>query len=76
VNPLGGTREAHGSVEYGYHWFQVFYDTGALWDRGEDAEAKHAIGLGIRTKGGFFLAMAFPVKSGRATPLFMAGTEF
>ncbi|HSB13478.1 MAG TPA: BamA/TamA family outer membrane protein [Bryobacteraceae bacterium] len=76
VNPLGGTREAHGSIEYGYHWFQVFYDTGALWDRGEDAEAKHAIGMGIRTKGGFFLAMAFPVKSGRATPLFMAGTEF
>lgn len=76
VNPLGGTREAHCSVEYGYHWFQIFYDTGALWNPGEDADAKHALGLGIRTKGGFFLAMAFPVKSGQATPLFMAGTEF
>ena len=74
LNPLGGTRVAHGSLEYRYHWFQIFYDAGALWNKGEDAEAKHSIGLGLRSKGGFYLALAFPIRSGRAEPIFMIGT--
>ncbi len=76
--PLGGTRMAHGSLEYGYHGFQVFYDTGALWDDGRrTAIPKHSLGVGYRTKeDGFFLALAFPVKAGRAQPIFMTGVTF
>jgi hypothetical protein len=74
LNALGGTRMAHGSLEYRYHWFEVFYDTGALWNKGEEAEAKHSLGIGLRTKGGFFMALAFPIRSGRAEPIFMIGT--
>lgn len=77
VNPLGGTRAAHGSLEYRFHWFHIFYDTGALWNRGESPETKHSLGVGFReSKGGFFLALAFPVRSGRADPIFMMGTDF
>jgi len=73
LKPLGGTRVVHGSVEYGYRWFQIFYDTGALWNTGESAGAKHSLGIGVRTKRGFFLALAFPIRSGRAEPVFMVG---
>ncbi len=73
VAPLGGTRVVHGSASYGYAWFHVFYDAGALWDKHHDTEAKHSLGAGIRTKGGFYLALAFPLRSGRADPVFLTG---
>jgi hypothetical protein len=76
VDPLGGTRLAYGSVEYDYRGFQVFYDVGALWDRKETPETKHSLGVGFGSKDGLFIAMAFPVKSGRATPIFIAGIAF
>ena len=71
--PLGATRVAHGSLEYGYHGCRVFYDTGALWDKGRGGEVKHSIGLGYGDGDGFFLALAFPVRSGRAQPIFSIG---
>jgi hypothetical protein len=68
---------AHASLEYSYHGFQVFYDTGALRDDREKGDVKHSLGLGYRTKEeGFFLAMAFPVKAGRVQPIFMTGVTF
>jgi outer membrane protein assembly factor BamA len=76
LSPLGGTRVAHGSLEYDYHGFQVFYDTGALWNEKESGEIKHSLGVGYGSKDGFFLAMAFPIKSGRAEPILMAGIAF
>jgi len=76
LTPLGATGVAHGSIQYGYHGFQVFYDTGALWDDSQSAEPKHSLGAGYRSGGGFFLALAFPVKSGRAQPIFMTGVAF
>ncbi len=50
--PLGGTRMAHASLEYSYHGFQVFYDTGALRDDREKGDTKHSLGLGYRNQGG------------------------
>jgi hypothetical protein len=76
LNPLGATRVAHGTAAYRYHWFQVFYDTGALWNKDEEPEAKHSLGAGIRSKGGFYLALAFPLRSGRLDPVFLMGTDF
>jgi len=75
VAPVGGDRVVHNTVEYGYHHFRIFYDTGAVWTRGQDPEGKHSVGLGFRT-GEFFLALAFPVKAGRAEPIFMTGLNF
>src|SRR5437016_2507516 len=39
IDPLGGNRMAHGSVEYRYHYFQVFYDAGAVWAHGQEDTA-------------------------------------
>jgi outer membrane protein assembly factor BamA len=84
VAPLGGERMAHATLEYRFKSFQVFYDAGSVWDRGRQAVAKHSAGFGIREdKGaarlvmpGFFATVAFPIRSGRAAPMFMVGVNF
>ncbi|MCC6862284.1 MAG: BamA/TamA family outer membrane protein [Bryobacterales bacterium] len=73
--PLGGNRVAHNSLEYQYRFFEIFYDTGSVWNRGEAATVRHSLGVGLR-KDGFSLAVAFPVKEGRAEPMFMVGMNY
>jgi hypothetical protein len=76
LDPLGGNRMIHNSVEYRYGVFQVFYDTGAIWDSGvTSATPRHGVGAGLRS-GSFALAVAFPVRSGRADPIFMMGMNY
>jgi outer membrane protein assembly factor BamA len=75
LDPLGGSHIAHGSIDYLYRGFLVFYDTGAVWDRPEQREQKQSLGLGCK-KAGFQLAVAFPVKSGSVDPVFYAGMNF
>ena len=76
IDPLGGNRMVHNSVEYRYGAFEMFYDAGAIWDEGRQAATpRHGIGLGLR-HGSFELAMAFPVRSGRADPVFMMGMNY
>jgi hypothetical protein len=75
LDPLGGNRMVHNSVEYRYGWFQIFYDTGAIWDNGQPAGAKHSAGVGLR-QGAFSLAVAFPIREGRAEPIFMVGMNY
>jgi outer membrane protein assembly factor BamA len=82
LDPIGGNRVVHGSVTYGYHIMRVFYDTGSVWDQGKSPEAKHSAGIGISSglgifqKGAFLLAVAFPIRQGRADPVFIAGMNF
>ena len=82
VDPIGGNRMVHGSVTYGYHIMRVFYDAGSVWDGGKAQEAKHSAGIGISSglgifqKGAFLLAVAFPLRQGRADPVFIAGMNF
>ena len=82
LDPLGGNRVVHGSVTYGYHIMRVFYDTGSVWDQGKSPEAKHSAGIGVLSglgifkKGAFLLAVAFPIRQGRADPVFIAGMNF
>jgi outer membrane protein assembly factor BamA len=73
LDPLGGSHVVHGSVDYGYRVLQVFYDAGAVWDR--SPEAKQSVGVGFK-KEGFQLAVAFPLRAGRADPIFYAGMNF
>ena len=82
LDPLGGNRVVNGSVTYGYHIMRIFYDTGAVWDQGKSPEAKHSTGIGISSglgifqKGAFLLAVAFPIRQGRADPVFIAGMNY
>jgi hypothetical protein len=75
LDPLGGSRMAHNSIEYRYGFFQVFYDSGAIWDRGQNAVLRHSLGVGLR-QGCFSLAVAFPVREGKVEPIFMVGMNY
>jgi Omp85 superfamily domain len=75
IDPLGGSHVAHGSIDYLYRFFQVFYDTGAVWDRAQDREQKQSVGTGFK-KDNFQLAVAFPLRAGRVDPMFFAGMNF
>ena len=75
IDPLGGNRIVTNSVEYRYGLFQMFYDTGAVWETGQAAVPRHSVGVGLR-QGAFFLAVAFPVRNHRADPLFMVGMNY
>jgi hypothetical protein len=90
VAPEGGNRMVHNSLEYrrtvGRHrddtaTVGVFYDTGAVWDAGQEADTRHSVGVAARwgsnpLSSGLYLALAFPVKKGHIDPIFMAGTRF
>ncbi len=75
LDPLGGSHVVHGSVDYRYRVLQVFYDTGAVWDRAEDREQKQSVGAGFK-KEKFQLAVAFPLRAGHVDPIFYAGMNF
>jgi hypothetical protein len=75
LDPLGGSHIAHGSIDYGFHWLQVFYDVGAIWDTAEERAPKQSVGAGYK-KDGFQLAVAFPIRSVRVEPVFYAGLNF
>ena len=82
LDPLGGNRLVYGSVTYGYRMLRIFYDTGSVWDQGKSPEAKESAGVGVSSglgvlqKGAFLLALAFPLRDGRVTPVVIAGMNF
>jgi hypothetical protein len=75
LDPLGGNRMVHNTVEYRYGVFEAFYDSGAIWDRGDTAVLRHSIGVGLR-QGLFSMAVAFPVRDGHIDPIFMVGMNY
>ena len=75
IDPLGGNRMVHNSVDYRYGWFQVFYDSGAVWESGQAAVVRHSMGMGLR-QGPLFVAVALPLREGRLDPLFMVGMNY
>ena len=82
LDPLGATRVADGSVTYKYGMMRAFYDVGAVWDRGERAEPKQSVGVGLEGNRGFLghneflMAFAFPLNQGHLEPMFVAGMNF
>lgn len=79
VAPLGGGRMAHGSIDYRHKWVRVVYDTGAVYDRGRGSGVLHSLAAGITTGAGrdsVSLLVAFPLKEGRAEPVFILGMNF
>jgi hypothetical protein len=75
LDPLGGGNVIYGSVGYSYRYYQVFYDTGAVWDRPQERDQKQSVGAGFK-KEGFQLAVAFPMGAPRPIPVFYAGMNF
>ncbi|HXJ41725.1 MAG TPA: BamA/TamA family outer membrane protein, partial [Bryobacteraceae bacterium] len=81
VEPLGGSRQAHNTLAWGYQIgdgnVEAFYDSGALWSPSTNANAKvrHSLGAAYR-QGIFVLTVAFPVVEGRVSPVFMAGMNY
>jgi hypothetical protein len=82
LDPLGGNRLAYGSVTYGYRVLRVFYDAGSVWNQGGPTAAKQSAGvgvsggLGVLERGAFLLAIAFPLRQDRVTPVLIAGMNF
>jgi Omp85 superfamily domain len=72
IDPIGGNRLIHNSVEYRYGPIQAFYDAGAVWDSGQPAIARHSVGVGFK-ESIFSLCVAFPMRSGHVEPTFMMG---
>jgi len=72
IDPIGGNRLAHNTVDYRYGPLQAFYDAGAIWESGQPATLRHSVGVGIR-ESVFTLAVAFPLRSGHVEPVFMMG---
>lgn len=75
LNPRGATRAVHGSIDYIYRVFLLFYDTGAAWNVNEDPEQKQSLGLGL-VAGGMRFSVGFPVRSGQANPVVYVGMNF
>ena len=76
IAPLGGNRMVYGSLEFRHRSrAAVFYDTGAVWDRGHNIEVRHSVGIGMRSPN-FFCFVAFPLKDGHLEPQFMTGVNF
>jgi outer membrane protein assembly factor BamA len=72
IDPIGGNRLVHNTVEYRYGHFQAFYDAGAVWDSGQPATPRHSLGVGFK-ESIFSLAVAFPIRSGHVEPVIMLG---
>jgi hypothetical protein len=75
IDPLGGNRVVANSVEYRYSWFEGFYDAGAVWDSGRPITVRHSTGVGVH-QGPVFLAVAFPIRSGKVEPMFMVNMNY
>ena len=75
IDPLGGSRMVHGSINYAYRKLQAFYDAGAIWDKPQDRQARQSAGVGFKANR-CQLAVAFPFKSGHVDPVFYAGMNF
>ncbi len=79
VAPLGGSRMAHGSLEYRHKWVRVVYDTGTVHDRAQGGKVLHSLAAGLAKGAGkdkLSLLVAFPLKNGRAEPIFILGMNF
>jgi hypothetical protein len=83
---IGGPRSIHwdldtngrkriGSAGVGFH---VFYDTGAVGDRGSPMKVRHSVGFGFGSSDAstFFVEMGFPIRSSRVQPIIAFGFRF
>ena len=76
VDPLGGNRLLHNSVEYRYKMAGIFYDCGSLWSVGRIPTLMHSVGIGIH-QSIFSVAVAVPIRNdGRIEPTLLVGMNY
>ena len=79
IDPLGGSRMIYGSTSYRYRVFEVFYDTGSVWDRKENAVARNSAGCSLlfgSLRDGLAFTVGFPLRDGHIQPLFIMSANF
>ncbi len=79
LDPLGGSRMVHGSAAYRYRIAEVFYDTGSVWDRGQALVVRRSAGFSLilgEMRDGLAFTVAFPIRSGNVTPMFIVSSTF
>lgn len=74
----GQVKKKHFQVQTDPFGFHVFYDAGAVGDRGLPIKTRHSVGFGIGSNDqtGFFMDLAFPIRSTHVVPMFMMGFRF
>jgi hypothetical protein len=72
VAPIGGSRAAHGSLEYRYRHIGIFYDVGTVWEPRQFSQVRHGVGFGWASRH-FFASLAFPIRLHDVGPVFMMG---
>jgi hypothetical protein len=76
IDPVGGNRLLHNSVEYRYKMVGVFYDCGSLWNLGRVPALLHSVGIGIH-QSIFTAAVAVPIRNdGRFEPTLLVGMNY
>jgi hypothetical protein len=71
----GGDRMVHASAEYTFAWMRVVYDTGTVWRDGDGKTLRHSVAIGF-AKEGITALVAFPIRAGSITPIFLLGYSF
>jgi hypothetical protein len=72
LDPVGGSRMIHNSVEYRFGPVRAFYDSGTVWDQDQGVTLRHSLGIGLK-ESVFTLAVACPLKGGTVEPILMMG---
>jgi outer membrane protein assembly factor BamA len=75
IAPVGGDRVFHHTLEYRYHVFGVFLDTGAVWDQYTEKRIRFSSGFGLQGDNGF-LTLAFPLNTDDLGVTFTMGVRF
>ena len=75
INPTGGDRMWHQSLEYRFHAAAVFFDAGSVWDRATRQQSRLSAGFGIHVDN-FFLLGGFPLNADGGGGTFMVGVRF
>jgi hypothetical protein len=75
INPAGGDRMFHSSVEYHYHGLLLFLDAGSVWDPGTDMRMRFSTGAGF-TPGPVFFILGFPLNTDEFRAVFTMGFRF
>jgi outer membrane protein assembly factor BamA len=75
IAPAGGDRVFHASLEYRFHGFALFLDSGTVWDTGVDKRVRVAAGVGFQTDP-FFMTLGFPLNTDDVRAVFTTGVRF
>ena len=75
INPAGGDRMFHTSVEYQVHDVMLFVDAGSVWDTGTEKRVRFSTGAGY-TPGPLFMTLGFPINTDEFRAVFTMGFRF